>query len=360
MLLCCSLFSYFHYGFSLYQIFQASREYYVILCYYFLVRLPLRQVSSILKILSCLTLCVSIIYIAQVLVVHAPLLPYENVDKIEVDETTGLIRLYNYPILLYFFLFVSFLYPSFYKQKAKYVRGVCLMALFCTLGRSGIASVVLLLIIGLLLSGRLTINLKTFCVICLFVLPFIGLVRDRFVSNGKTQSDFAFLFSGDLADMNMGDFTKEGATLTYRFAWVYERYVYLRQQNNGELLWGLGLISGNQPKALKMYDFKLGLTNKDTGYPHQLGTPDIAWGNILSRFGMIGIVFYIIFWGIIIRKMWKSRKEDPIVLCGMLYVMAYVMTSVAGSSISYTTFMAFPFLILSLIGTTQKTKYGES
>lgn len=34
MLLCTSIYSFFHYNFTIFQIFQASREYYLILSYY--------------------------------------------------------------------------------------------------------------------------------------------------------------------------------------------------------------------------------------------------------------------------------------------------------------------------------------
>lgn len=344
LLVVSSIYSLVHYKFSLSQIIQATRDYYIIFSYFFIIRLSTKDVYKLLRIFAIITTIVSIIYICQILIFKQPLLPYDNIDKIAIDPSTGLIRLYNFPTLLYFFLYLSFLEANYFKNKL--IKGILFMALLCTLGRIGIATVILMLFTGIFITGKLTANLKRFIIIGIILLPFASIIANRFSSGEQTSGDLDFILKGDMTSMNMDDFTKTGATLAYRFAWVYERLDYLIERDNSELYFGLGMISDNQPKAQKMYNFMLGLNNKDTNTPFQLGTPDIAWGNILCRFGLIGVIFYIFFWTGIILKLWDSN--NMFLTCGVLYIATYCLTSIACSTISYTTFMTFAFLLMAL------------
>lgn len=344
LLLISSIYSIIHYHFSLYQVFQASREYYIVFAYFFLIRLSPKEVYKLIRIFSVITIIVAIIYIFQIIIAKQPLLPYSKIEKIQFDPATGLIRLYNFPSLLYFFLFLSFLKNNYFKNK--FIKGIFMIALLCTLGRTAIAAVLLSLLIGLFITGKLKTNFKQFIIIGILMLPLAGIIANRFNSEEQTSGDLHLILSGDMTEMDMGDFTETGATLSYRLAWVYERLNYLIERNNSELYWGLGMISDNQPRAQKMYNFILGLNNEDTNAPFQLGTPDIAWGNILCRFGLIGIIFFIYYWFKIIQTLWTP--QNMILLCGALHVLTYCLTSIAGSAISSTTFMTFSFLLMAL------------
>lgn len=344
LLLISSIYSIIHYHFSLYQIFQASREYYIVFAYFFLIRLSPQEVYKLIRIFSVITIIVAIIYIFQIIIAKQPLLPYSKIEKIQFDPATGLIRLYNFPSLLYFFLFLSFLKADYFKNKL--IKGIFTIAFLCTLGRTAIAAVLLLLFIGLMITGKLKTNLKIFLIIGILMLPLAGTIINRFNSSEQTSGDLQFILSGDLTDMDMGDFTETGATLSYRLAWVYERFNYLIERNNSELYFGLGMISDNQPRTQKMYNFILGLNNEDTNVPFQLGTPDIAWGNILCRFGLVGIFFFIFYWFKVVQTLWTT--QNMILFCGTLHVLTYCLTSISGSTISYTTFMTFSFLLMAL------------
>lgn len=344
LLLISSIYSIIHYHFSLYQVFQASREYYIIFAYFFLIRLSPKEVYKLIHIFSAITIIIAIIYICQILIAKQPLLPYSKIEKIQFDPTTGLIRLYNFPSLLYFFLFLSFLKADYFKNKL--IKGIFMLAFLCTLGRTAIAAVLLLLFMGIIITGKLKTNAKQFVIIGILMLPLAGIIVNRFNSGEQTSEDLHFILSGDITDMNMGDFTETGATLSYRLAWVYERLNYLIERNNSELYFGLGMISDNQPRAQKMYNFILGLNNEDTNTPFQLGTPDIAWGNILCRFGLIGIFFFAFYWFKIIQTLWTTK--NMILFCGTLHILTYCLTSISSSTISYTTFMTFSFLLMAL------------
>ena len=76
-------------------------------------------------------------------------MPYPG--DVTTDRTTGLVRMYNIPANLTFFLALSFLCPEFLPKKVNLnmVRCILFIALICTLGRTGIAAGLLLVMLAL-------------------------------------------------------------------------------------------------------------------------------------------------------------------------------------------------------------------
>ena len=293
-------------------------------------------------ILFWVTTITAILYIGQI-IVGRPLMPYDGEPG--TDESTGLIRIYNIPALLDFFLALSFVAPKYFGKRINLFRAIYLTALACTLGRTGIFSTLMIIILSMLFLGKASKLLKTIAVLGILIIPFIGMISSRF-EGGGTSEDLSALSSGAAFrnyDMQGG----EGGTLTYRIAWVYERFDYLIDRPIGEQIFGLGLISDSQPIVSKKYNFRTGLTNEGTGLPYQLATPDIAYGNLISRLGFGGTIIYLLLTIMMANFFYRNRKQNPFtIVCAAMIIMLFV-GSISGSALSEPKNFVMYFLIMS-------------
>lgn len=335
------LFSLFYYHFTPFQILQGGRSFLLIFAFPILVNIKQRDFDKVLQLLIKVCVLTSMLYILQTISRHA-IMPYGEFDT---DPTTGLPRFYNSPANLDIFLALTFLKPELFKGRIIYYRILFFLALVCTLGRTQIITTILLVFIALFFDGKIQKIGKYVIVIGVMMLPFIGVLSDRFTGDGVS----------DFSDIQAGNF-KEGyvqgrdqGTLLYRFAWVYERYDYIIHRPLGEQLFGLGLISDSQPWVDKHYNFKIGLPNPDGIGAVQLSTPDISYGNIMTRLGFLGGVIYITFIVSLLFFLLKRRKDNVFILVSAASIMLLFINSFSGSLMSETRSFTIYFLFLSFL-----------
>lgn len=335
------LFSLFYYHFTPFQILQGGRSFLLIFAFPILVNIKQRDFDKVLQLLIKVCVLTSMLYILQTISRHA-IMPYGEFDT---DPTTGLPRFYNSPANLDIFLALTFLKPELFKGRIIYYRILFFLALVCTLGRTQIITTILLVFIALFFDGKVQKIGKYVIVIGMMMLPFIGVLSDRFTGDGAS----------DFSDIQAGNF-KEGyvqgrdqGTLLYRFAWMYERYDYIIHRPLGEQLFGLGLISDSQPWVNKHYGFKIGLPNPDGIGAVQLSTPDISYGNIITRLGFLGGVIYITFIVALLFFLLKRRKDNVFILVSAASLMLLFINSFSGSLMSETRTLTIYFLFLSIL-----------
>lgn len=335
------LFSLFYYHFTPFQILQGGRSFLLIFAFPILVNVNRRDFDKVLQLLIKVCVLTSMLYILQI-ISRYPVMPYGEFDT---DPTTGLPRFYNSPANLDIFLALTFLKPELFKGRIIYYRILFFLALVCTLGRTQITTTILLVFIALFFDGKIQKIGKYVILIGLMMLPFIGVLSDRFTGDGAS----------DFSDIQAGNF-KEGyvlgrdqGTLLYRFAWMYERYDYLIHRPLGEQLFGLGLISDSQPWVDKHYNFKIGLSNPDGIGAVQLSTPDISYGNIMTRLGFLGGVIYITFIVSLLFFLLKRRKDNVFILVSAASIMLLFINSFSGSLMSETRSFTIYFLFLSIL-----------
>lgn len=335
------LFSLYYYHFTPFQILQGGRSFLLIFAFPILINVKQRDFDKVLQLLIKVCVLTSVLYILQTLSRHA-IMPYGEFDT---DPTTGLPRFYNSPANLDIFLAITFLKPELFKGRIIYYRILFFLALVCTLGRTQIITTILLVFIALFFDGKIQKIGKYVIVIGVMMLPFIGVLSDRFTGDGAS----------DFSDIQAGNF-KEGyvqgrdqGTLLYRFAWMYERYDYLIHRPLGEQLFGLGLISDSQPWVDKHYNFKIGLSNSDGTGAVQLSSPDISYGNIMTRLGFLGGVIYIALIISLLFFFLKRRKDNVFILVSAASIMLLFINSFSGSLMSETRTLTIYFLFLSIL-----------
>lgn len=334
-------FSLYHYKFSAFQVLQGGRHLFLFASYFFLRKTKPNDIEWILKALFYITALHAGLYIFQC-ITHLPVLGVPEEEAL--NKATKIYRYYNYPQLMPFYLLVGMLYP---RALNSHVVGTSLflfiVAILLTQGRTFIVMNALICCLGFLMRGKLT-NLVQWALIgSIIALPFVGSVANRFTED-KTESDINTIISGrflDYAASGKGD----RGNLTFRFAWVAERFLYLKDRPNGEKIFGLGMISDSQRDVVNnKYHFIIGLNNeqKET---IQLSTGDIAWGNFLTQFGIGGTIILLLLWCSLFGYLLKLRHLNPYLMCGTLYLLFQFLNSIADSHLSDTGNMVFPMLL---------------
>ncbi len=341
-LIACVIFSLSYYGFTPFQVFQGSRNWLLIFCIPILIRMTPRESHRVLTIMGYITLLTAIVYIAQI-IVGRPLLPYSGEGKVDVH--TGLIRLYNFPPFLTFFLILSFLRTDLFRRVWLW-RVALFVALICTQGRTSIFANILAILLAVWMQRGAGNLLKISVVLLILLIPFSDIITDRF-EGGKTNVDLTSISQGAYEDYNVGS----DQTMTFRLALLYERASYLIQRPVSEQLFGMGLISDSQPVVQKMYNFSIGLAEQETGNVTQLHSPDIAWVNTVCGIGFGGTAVYLAFLISLTIFFFRHRHYSYFFTAITAMALCSYITSFAGSTLSECRTLAIYFVVLSTIMT---------
>ena len=338
------LFSYNHYGLSPYQILQGGRSFLLVFSLPILLHATPDEVRKVLRMLLWICLFTSVLYILQILVVRGPIMPYPG--EVGIDRTTGLVRMYNFPANLSVFLALSFLCPALMPRviSLPLIRGILFVALMCTLGRTGIATGLLTVMLALVFDGKFKKIGTAIIILGILSIPFISTLSQRF-EEGGTSNDLSQILQGNFNE----DYRNEGdATMLYRFAWCYERASYLTERSVGEQIFGLGMCSDSQDWVYKHYNFKIGLLNKEVMRPVQLSTPDISFGNMIAQLGFLGMFIYLYFYLSLAWYFWKLRHGNILFLLMSAFSVMLLVEGFAGSGLSEVRSLSLMFMVMSL------------
>lgn len=345
----CFVFSYFHYGFSFMQILQGGRGYLILFSFSFIKKQPNKDLEWIIKILFFLTCITAVLYVLQV-VFKLPLLPY---GETKIDPSTGILRMYNEPTFLVQFIYLTCFFPQYTRSiygNSKLIRVIpiiFLTALILTQSRTFTFMSLAFLCVGLLLTGKIKRTLQLAILFSLLMIPLASILADR-IEGGNTFQDLKSVYNGDYKKSANWGKGFDG-TLSYRFAWVYERIEYLKNRPLSENLFGLGIISESQISTLnKLYKFRIGISDPETGHIQQIGTPDIIYGNFITSFGYLGAVVCIWFWIVTCKHLFKNRKSHPFVFSYSIYIMFCFIASFTGGYLIFKN-LVMPFILVALI-----------
>lgn len=345
-LLCSAFFSHFYYSFSALQILQGGRHLFLFLGYFIIIRQKRDDLLWLIKIVYVLTVISSILYAIQV-VTGWGVLPY---GEAIMDEITGVWRYYNSPLYLPLCIYITIFAPNLIKIPMKKVwLVVMIIAQILTLGRLEIATTLFIVIIGFLFQRKPSTIIASVIILFILSFPMSDLLISRYTSETyNSESDIETIFNGGFKEMATGDRKIEG-TLSYRFAWVYERYLYLKDRPFAEKMFGLGMISDSQyDLVLQRYNFRTGLINQESNEPTQLETPDIAYGNLLTKYGYLGSIILLAILCYMIFYSYAYRNDNPYYFILFLLMTGYMIRSLSGSIISSTSNLIMPFILFTL------------
>ena len=337
------LFSIIFYQLDLIQIIQGGRRYFIIFAFYFIRKIKTSDVDWLLRKIVYITAITSVLYIIQCQT-GWPVLPDSDIYYSN-DSVDGTLRYYNFPPFLDISLLLLIFHLKYFNGwKNVFVIAIMFVALLCTQGRTLIAGIIMVVLIGLYINGSYRKMVKYGLLGLIVITPFMPILMERFESDDKsTGGDLQAIIDGDFMNVN-GQFA---GSMTYRFALVYERMEYLANRSIGEQIFGMGLLSDQQEQIVRrMYHFNIGLKDRETGEVAQLSTPDIAYGNLICRLGFVGMAIYLVIWGIMFVQAYKNRKVNMIVFCLFLYLFNNFVCSFSFAIISYTENIVLPMMLI--------------
>lgn len=121
---------------------------------------------------------------------------------------------------------------------------------------------------------------------------------------------------------------QENGTFVFRISMLAERFMYLLD-NPHKLLFGAGMIAEESPK--NNFHFYLGTVNDNYKYGYcQIVSNDILWSSYLLRFGLCGILFWILFFYFNFQQF--NKRYDKLNLIGLSYIIFLILNSFGSDS----------------------------
>lgn len=342
-------FSTFYYGIPIIKVLIVVRTYLYFLFYFILRNLKLAEVQKIFKWLATLTFVTCILYVIQIPTGITILFGDDEVKSLQDNSAySGLARFVNIPDLRDMFFFVAlFCNLNFGWGRLKWKRILYPLSILLSFGRTAIGLSFSTALLGVGLKRR---NYIKWIALALIILsPLISLVQGSFAER-NSGGDFELIEKGEYRNYQTG-YKSESTTLLYRVAWVYERASYLAKQNIAEQCFGLGLISDQDPDALRMYPFQV------RGYGGEfdfqiLYSYDIGWGNLVTRFGILGSISLLSIWIYLGLFFWK-RRNNELMFASFLYWLFFMVQTISGQGFSETRNL-IPFYVLYVLYTKSK------
>lgn len=350
--ICCLVFSHFHYGTSLFQGMRAAKTMLLVPCYFFLRKFNIKEIQKVFKYLFWITVVTSVLYSIEV-ITGLPTLPYSSNGA---DQGTGLLRFYNFPQYLGCFILLIFIAPEIVKPKQRTLTiAILLIALLCTQGRTMWAAVLISIMYGYYLMRRLKRMTIFVFIALLLAVPFSDVIQSR-LNDDSGPSEIGSLIHGDFIDLARGNIAGQG-TMTYRLAWITERILYLSDRPLSENIFGLGTMKDGDTQVNKYYNFQLGLWDEDLMTVYQMGTPDIAYGNLLVGYGFGGLFLFLLLWITMSRRFYQNRKYGSIIVFSYVYTIYVFIDSFSGTTMSDQYSLVLPFLLITYLN---KIRYGQN
>ena len=338
-IVCLIGISYYTYHIPFVEIIRTSRYYLFALSYFVLRRLTKEEISSILKILFCIVIFQSILFTIQGFTGIALLIGAES------HKSAKLItRFYNSPLMLYFFVFYG-IFNNPFTGKYKYISAlICIVCVYMPLHRSLTISFILILILGLFLKmGKIKQFINYLPKLLLCVIPLVAVMGAQLAS--RTMNDINSVTTGEFVDIEEIELGEE-STLLFRIAHFYERYMHILEKPI-ETAFGSGLMAEESNYTNKKFDFIVGLENEKTGEIVQLETSDIAWSNLIIRYGIIGTLIYLTIYISIMIFYYKHRKVRY-ALSTFLYLLLLLFTSITSNQLYYVYMLVFPLMFFDM------------
>lgn len=349
--ICVLLFSLFYYDLSIGESLKNGRIFMMFPLVYFVFKC---QTYSILNktmtyVYRFIALS-SFFYILQI-IISAPIMPYFLEMKMHNFMGINVPRFYNFPPFISIACIVVFYYTATLKTiEIRIYKFLYIGAVICTFGRTLIFTVVLTLLLFRLFKT------KSFKLTVFLLLGILFLTIDYIMSlnvDNRTILDIQNSFSGNFVNNPYG--LNGDSTLSFRFAWFYERLDYLIHAPLYETIFGLGWFS--EESASKIYDFIIGLKS-DRGLPVQLYIPDISYGLILVRLGLGGLFIYLYLVVSIFLVFLNRRRIDDISLLITVLLISNVILGFSGLVLAYSFSFALLFILYFIsIKYNQNEKY---
>ncbi|ADY34682.1 hypothetical protein Bacsa_0069 [Phocaeicola salanitronis DSM 18170] len=325
-----TLFSIIYYEVPYVYVIRMARFHLFVLAYFIIRDQSYTDLVKTFRMLGTLTFVTAILFIFQLPLNQSLLL--NTKDVVASADYGGFSRFTNMPPYANMFLFLSvFTGKTFvlwrFKQKLL-VPGTYVLMRLATMGRTSILITMASLLLGICWKRKEYFK----WVVLGFILltPVLVIVQTSFQNRG-TGGDIEGIFRGEYKNYATGYKGQgEETTLLYRVAWFYERATYLSERPLPEQLMGLPYIPDDEPIMRKYCRFAVN-SYDGTNDSQVLRSYDIAWGNCVTQFGILGTIILLCLWGYIGLYFYRYRNH-PLAFASLILFISFFVGSIAGMS----------------------------
>jgi len=294
--------------------------------------IPLTQVEiqKIFKLIIVVTSIVSLVYCLQ-LVLHKTLLNNVTSDyTVDGNELNDIVnRYYNLPVFIYPVIFFLFFQKKIFSIR---YRPVLLLfncaAILLSQHRNLLLAVIVCFFLHLLLTYSFKVRNLVF-----YSIVSIGLVivadyawGSRFLKGFQDISESSLdVYHTNFYEIKLNELT----TTEFRQLLLLERLDFILKDNMSSIF-GIGLLTDDSRKAANL-NFNIGMSD---GYGNvtQVASSDIVWSVLLLQLGLAGIFAFILFHLSLLKKFFSKRTE-PFMQVGVLYIVCLLITSFYSNTI---------------------------
>lgn len=348
-LLASAFFSFLYYELTVFDIIQGGRQWFIILLYLFYRKLKYQEIIWLLNALFILSVINGVLYIPQVLFGWHTL-PY-NYEAFIYGKEQG--RYYNIPMFMSILSPMLILCPKYFRINKKWhvpIIGIFIIDMILSTNRTALVALLFSLALCLILRGKLTKITKYVIIGFICILPFESYIENRFMSQDNygndTGSDIENVLSGGFMDYKYGN----GGTMTFRFAYVYERAEYLLSRPLPEQIFGFGMVSDSNPWVREHYRFSIGnYIMDDSGRNDAMGNADIAYGMMIPNLGFVGTAILLCVYIYMTVSSFRKRKTNTSSLAFFAFCIYLWINSFAGSDIAYMNSLAIYLMMYFIL-----------
>ena len=200
----------------------------------------------------------------------------------------------------------------------------------------------LLLVIGLMMFAFITlstkkiknINMKVIGIVfvvvglCTMFFLFQSGLLNRFGRINEISNDVNGLSRITQTSAVKESYLESGssATMLFRLVLAKERWTYM-WNNPQYMLFGIGPIYDDPRNPYNRFNFYLGTARLGGGGIHQIDTVDISFVTPFFRYGIVGLIIYILMIVNVCRELYKGRKYSALINSAYLCALVYVLQS---------------------------------
>lgn len=315
----CILYNKFILGLSISEIFRTCRYLFFWMSYFVFRNLSKKNLENLLRYLFIVAIVCCIFYILQILLGKNILV--NDHQSITFFLGFKILRFYNQPDILPFFLFLG-IYCNPYKGLIKKITTIILIIAFLgAFHRSGIGMFIVTILIGYILKLPLIKQIRITIGSLIILLFFLIFASHKIVSS-QTFMDLKFVFTEDIAEHEFDMNDLDGATFAFRIAHLLERNEYIKETPL-RMLFGGGLFPEDSKKVEKMFDFQIGLLEELTGETIQLDTGDISYSVLILRYGYLGAVLNLLLYIYLMISFYKKRKNKYAFSSFLFFILSF-------------------------------------
>jgi hypothetical protein len=350
-LVLCIAYSKWILGASWMEIFRPVRYYFFWIAYFVFRSMKKEALEQILRILFIVVVCLSVLFLLQILL-NTHILNEAQKSAFSIGNLK-LPRFYNQPETLQFFVLVA-IYRNPYKNVWKRITtAILVLALLGAFHRSLMGWFVMVLLLGYLVRLSRLRRIQVLLILGVITIGGISFAGVK-LAKSRTFADLQSVAKGNFIDVEttMDVEELESATFTFRLALFYERNQYILEHPRAMLL-GVGLMPDESPLVDKLFDFDIGLVNKQTNKTQQLETGDMSYCLLILQLGYLGAALFLAVW-IYLAVFFYKHREHKYGLLSFLYIIFALLSGLFSSYIVLPINYIMPLITYSIIKNTNK------